>query len=50
MNGSGFGTIIEIGNVLVSEDVACEFFACDYEACKGVCCIEGDSGAPLEES
>lgn len=50
MNGSGFGTIIEIGNVLVSEDVVCEFFACDYEACKGVCCIEGDSGAPLEES
>ena len=26
-----------------------EYFACDYEACKGVCCIEGDSGAPLKE-
>lgn len=47
---SGFGTIIEIGNVLVSEDVVCEFFSCDYAKCKGICCKEGDSGAPLLES
>lgn len=44
-----FGTIIQIGDILVSEDVVMEFFSCDYEACKGICCIEGDSGAPLEE-
>ncbi len=44
-----FGSIIEIGNVLVSEDVVSEFFACDYPVCKGACCIVGDSGAPLEE-
>ena len=44
-----FGTIIQIGDILVSEDVVAEFFACDYPVCKGVCCIEGDSGAPLEE-
>ena len=50
MNSSGFGTIIEIGDVLVSEDVVCEFFACDYAACGGACCVEGESGAPLEES
>ena len=50
MNTSGFGTIIEIGDILVSEDVVCEYFACDYEVCRGACCIEGDSGAPLEES
>ena len=50
MNPSGFGTIIEIGDVLVSEDVVCEFFACDYAACGGACCVEGESGAPLEES
>ena len=49
MAASDFGTIIEIGDVLVSEDVVCEYFACDYEACGGICCIEGDSGAPLEE-
>lgn len=44
-----FGTIIQIGDILVSEDAVTEYFACDYEACKGVCCIEGDSGAPMEE-
>ena len=44
-----FGTIIEIDGILVSEDVVDDFFACDYEVCKGACCIEGDSGAPLEE-
>lgn len=44
-----FGTIVEIGNILVSEEVVCEYFACDYEACRGKCCIEGDSGAPVEE-
>ena len=44
-----FGTIIQIGDVLVSEDVVLEYFACDYPVCKGCCCIIGDSGAPLEE-
>jgi len=44
-----FGTIVQIGDVLVSEEVFTEFFACDYEKCKGVCCIEGDAGAPLAE-
>ncbi len=44
-----FGTIVQIGDVLVSEDIITEFFACDYEKCKGACCIEGDSGAPLSE-
>ena len=44
-----FGTIIEIGDILVSEEVVTEFFACDYAACKGCCCIIGDSGAPLQE-
>ncbi len=45
-----FGTIIQIGGILVSEDVITEHFACDYSVCKGCCCIIGDSGAPLEES
>lgn len=49
MRREDFGTIVEIGDVLVSEDVLCEFFACDYPVCKGACCIVGDSGAPLEE-
>lgn len=45
-----FGTIIEIGDILVSEEVVTEYFVCDYETCRGVCCIEGDSGAPMEEN
>ena len=46
---SDFGTIIQIGDILVSEEVVTEFFACDYPVCKGICCVIGDSGAPLEE-
>lgn len=49
MRREDFGTIIQIGDILVSEDVAVEYFACDYETCRGACCIIGDSGAPLEE-
>lgn len=45
-----FGTIVQIGNCLVSEDVIMEFFCCDYAKCRGCCCVEGDSGAPLDES
>ena len=44
----GIGTIIEIGDILVSEDVVKEFFACDYAVCRGACCIEGEAGAPLK--
>ena len=46
---SRFGTIIQIGDILVSEEVVLEYFACDYVLCKGCCCIIGDSGAPLSE-
>ncbi len=49
MGRSDFGTIIQIDNCLVSEEVVTEYFACDYEKCKGCCCVIGDSGAPLRE-
>lgn len=49
MGNKAFGTIIEIGKCLVSEDVIFEFFSCDYETCKGKCCIAGEYGAPLLE-
>ena len=49
MGKGRFGTIIQIGDILVSEDVVTERFACDYAACRGACCIVGDSGAPMEE-
>ena len=42
--------IIQIDDCLVSSEILTEYFACDYAACKGVCCVIGDSGAPLEES
>lgn len=40
--------MILIDQVAVSDDLASEMFACDIARCKGACCVEGDSGAPLE--
>ena len=37
-----------VGDVLVSDDVLDAPFACNLSACKGGCCIQGESGAPLE--
>ena len=42
-------SIIQIGEILVSSEVLTEYFSCDYEVCRGACCIIGDSGAPLLE-
>ncbi len=42
--------MITIGNTAVSDDIADQFFVCDLNKCKGACCVEGDLGAPLEES
>ena len=42
--------MIEVKNTLVHEDVVRENFVCNLNKCKGICCIEGDSGAPLERS
>lgn len=39
--------IIQVGNVLLSSDILTERFCCDPDACKGICCIEGDAGAPV---
>ncbi|MGF7140149.1 DUF3109 family protein [Roseimarinus sediminis] len=39
--------MIQIGNTIVSFDLFDRFFLCDLMACKGACCVEGDSGAPL---
>ena len=43
------GTIIQIDDCLISEEILTEYFACDYPKCKGCCCVIGDSGAPLLE-
>ncbi|MBQ8486295.1 MAG: DUF3109 family protein [Prevotella sp.] len=39
--------ILEVGGVLISSDILTECFCCDYEKCRGVCCVEGDAGAPV---
>ena len=39
--------ILEVGGILISSDILTERFCCDYEKCRGVCCIEGDAGAPV---
>lgn len=39
--------ILQVGNVLLSPDILTEHFCCDYEKCHGICCVEGDAGAPV---
>lgn len=41
--------MLQIDNTLISLDVLEKKFVCELGACKGACCVEGDSGAPLEE-
>mgnify|MGYP002623554324 CR=1 FL=1 len=41
--------MLVIDNTLISEDIFDCHFCCDMAACKGICCVEGDAGAPLEE-
>ena len=41
--------MVEIGRTLLSRDIFEQHFVCDVLKCKGACCIEGDSGAPLTE-
>ncbi|MCW0482460.1 DUF3109 family protein [Gaoshiqia sediminis] len=41
--------MLEIGKAIVSFDVLEEHFLCDLMKCKGACCVEGDSGAPLTQ-
>lgn len=41
--------MLQIQDTIVSFDVLERRFLCDLAKCKGICCIEGDSGAPLED-
>jgi hypothetical protein len=41
--------MIALGHTLISEDVFDKKFVCDLNACKGECCVSGDSGAPLNK-
>ncbi|SDB59435.1 Protein of unknown function [Flavobacteriaceae bacterium MAR_2010_188] len=42
--------MFQIGKTIVSEEIIENDFVCNLSACKGACCIDGDAGAPLEQS
>ena len=39
--------MIEIDDKIISNELFEKKFVCDLQKCKGACCVEGDSGAPL---
>lgn len=39
--------MFQIGDAIVARDVVEEAFICDLNACRGCCCVEGESGAPV---
>ena len=41
--------MIEIDGKIVSTDILTTDFLCDIGRCKGICCVEGNAGAPLED-
>lgn len=41
--------MIQIDDTIISTELFDMKFCCDLAKCKGECCVEGDSGAPLEE-
>lgn len=40
--------MIQIQDTILSNDIFEAHFICDLCKCKGTCCVEGESGAPLE--
>jgi hypothetical protein len=41
--------MFQLGKAIVSEDIIEKDFVCNLQACKGICCIEGEAGAPVTE-
>ncbi|MDR2121593.1 MAG: DUF3109 family protein [Flavobacteriaceae bacterium] len=41
--------MIEIGDTIISLDILQRQFVCNLHKCRGICCVEGDAGAPLDE-
>lgn len=41
--------MVQIDDVLITLDLFEKKFVCDLGACKGACCVEGESGAPLDD-
>lgn len=42
--------MIEIDDKIIATEVVTARFCCDVALCKGECCVEGNSGAPIELS
>lgn len=40
--------MFQLGKTIVSEEIIGKEFVCNLSACKGVCCVAGEAGAPLE--
>ena len=41
--------MILIQDTIISPEVLEEDFQCDLSVCKGICCVEGESGAPVKK-
>jgi len=41
--------MFQIGKSIISDELFETEFVCNLNTCKGMCCVEGDSGAPLLE-
>lgn len=41
--------MIVVDKTIVSDDLVKVHFVCDLNKCLGVCCVEGDAGAPVDE-
>lgn len=42
--------MFQLGKTIVSEDILEKEFVCNLSSCKGICCVEGEAGAPLDEN
>ena len=41
--------MFQLGKTIVSDDLLEKDFVCNLTACKGICCVAGEAGAPLEQ-
>jgi hypothetical protein len=41
--------MVQIGTAIVSPDIFEKQFVCNLSECRGMCCVYGESGAPLED-
>ncbi|ARN78794.1 hypothetical protein BST97_12780 [Nonlabens spongiae] len=42
--------MFQLGKTIVSDDLIEKDFVCNLNACKGICCVAGEAGAPLEHA